>query len=505
MRLEGFWEQRREPLSEHGDLWMGWGVSSTGGQSDQRLQGDVRSPSRSIEPHLTTASAASPLAPFPTGWLIALVALLGTVALVLLFVFAPQLVPDPGDEAATLAARTTGIATLRAATLAAGVGLAAILTLMLGARTARTAEYNAQLVRQAQQDARLEAERRDVTTRESLELTRRAQQDAREDAERRDATTRESLELTRLSLTQTRAGQLTEAYTAAIELLGTRTTGSAPGAESAASQTAVMNQLGGVYALERLARAESDTYRTTVVEVLSAFVRARSGLRGREIAGAAFQSYYDDEGELLDLEPPLPDHDAALLAAVAVLGRLADSVGADPAGQEEPVAFDRDRRDYLALVQGTALGADLRGTNLREIDLDGADLRGAKFRGSDLRGATMRRADLRFADLSECDLTRVRFDAALLGGVMFDNSWLIDARLDAIRAGPAAAPHERTRFVEAHLDRAVFDAADLRGARLGHAQGLSPDQLELAFGNRHTSVPAGVRPPGAWDRTHFVG
>lgn len=442
------------------------------------------------------APAPAPGTPRPSGKTIGAVGVLGALVLAALFCFAPDLVPTLGLDPPSLAARTSGIATVRAAAVAAAVGLAAILTLLLSLRTARTTEYNAQLVREAQQDARDDAARRDATSRESLELTRQAQRDAREDAERRDQTTRQSLELTRQSLTQTRAGQLTEAYTAAIELLGAHRTAAD---RDQGDQAAVMSALGGVYALERLARAEPETYRPTVVEVLSAFVRAHTGLQGLETAGALYLGWHDAEGNPEANEPPLPAHDAAVLAALSVLGRLADPAPTDPAGDGEPVPFDQARQDYLTQVQDGALRADLRRCNLRGVSLIGLDLRGARLDGSDLRGAVLRGTDLRFAHFDQCDLTNARLPFAQISGASFNDAWLVGTCLDAVRAGPAAAPQEATHFGGAHLERATFDGADLRGCRFYDADGLARDQFLNAFGNRTTrGLEPRIQAPSTW-------
>ena len=132
---------------------------------------------------------------------------------------------------------------------------------------------------------------------------------------------------------------MTDRYTKAIEQLGSEK---------------LDVRIGGIYALERVAR-DSARDHPTVMEVLAAFIREHSreqwppsGPGGQEQAR------------------PTPRAD---IQAAAVIGR-------------------RDRRG-----------------DIQQIDLSGADLPGANFSGADLTGADLSGADLSGADLSGADLS----------------------------------------------------------------------------------------------------
>ena len=200
-----------------------------------------------------------------------------------------------------------------------------------------------------------------------------------------------------------REGQVTDRYTKAIEQLGSE-------------KLAV--RIGGIYALERIAR-DSARDHPTVMEVLSAFIREYP----QETRPPP------DPGDQERKRQTRPD----VQAAATVIGRRnaerdirgIDLTGADLSGADLAEA-------HLASVDlaGADLsGADLSGANLTlgglsNANLSGADLTDAHLRDADLlranlAGADLFRADLSGADLRNADLTRaILFDADLNGADM---------------------------------------------------------------------------------------
>jgi hypothetical protein len=80
-------------------------------------------------------------------------------------------------------------------------------------------------------------------------------------------------------------------------------------------------------------------------------------------------------------------------------------------------------------LQGALLSeASLSGTNLRDADLVNADLRKCVLTQADLRGADLRKAILTEADLVGAQLGGSNFGAAVMGGTIFANSDLSQAR-----------------------------------------------------------------------------
>jgi uncharacterized protein YjbI with pentapeptide repeats len=132
-----------------------------------------------------------------------------------------------------------------------------------------------------------------------------------------------------------------------------------------------------------------------------------------------------------------------------------------------------------AMLAGTCLQglsfwrADLSDANLEGADLRGANLDHAVLRGTLLRGACLARASLWRADLSGADLA---------------SADLRDAKLDhaVLRAAILRG---------AKVDRASFWEARLEGADLRDAVGLDSAQLQPAFQDADTRLPAGLPAP----------
>ncbi|GGQ82182.1 pentapeptide repeat-containing protein [Couchioplanes azureus] len=184
-------------------------------------------------------------------------------------------------------------------------------------------------------------------------------------------------------------------------------------------------RIGGIYALERIARTSPED-QVTIIFMLTAFVRNHAP--------------WPDGGE--SHPTPVVDTTVAWLrvrqpdvqAAMNVLGRRA-------AGRSSGRLYlARTDLRSLQMNDGTELtdanfhhanlarawlravnlrnsgfrNCDLRLANLAQADLRSADFRGAHLRGADLRGADLRNADLRGADLTGADLTGADLTDAVL-------------------------------------------------------------------------------------------
>jgi hypothetical protein len=198
--------------------------------------------------------------------------------------------------------------------------------------------------------------------------------------------------LSRRTLNLTEQGQVTDRYTKAIEQLGS---------------DKLDVRIGGIYALERVAR-DSARDHPTVMEVLSAFVREHShepwppsGPGGRERPRST-----------------RPD----VQAAVTVIGRR-DAKRVDLGGADLTRADLTEANLAIANLDG----ANLTGANLDGANLDGASLYGAILRNANLH-ATLLRADLGSADLTGADLTRADLTETNLGGADLTGADLTRAR-----------------------------------------------------------------------------
>jgi hypothetical protein len=233
----------------------------------------------------------------------------------------------------------------------------------------------------------------------------------------------------------TEQGQVTDRYTRAIEQIG--------------SDKSLPVRIGGIYALERIAR-DSPRDHPTVMEVLAAFIREHSGERWQRAEAAA--------------APPSQATPPDVQAAVTVIGRR------NPAHDSQPVDLQRAKLS----------GADLRGANLAGANLGGADLTGADLRGANLPDAILYSADLTGAYLSTADLTRANLTEAKLAGAILYGAGLTAARL-------TGADLTRANLTDANLTLADLTGADLTRANLTEAK--------LAGG---FPVPEGwVRDPGS--------
>jgi Pentapeptide repeats (8 copies) len=242
-----------------------------------------------------------------------------------------------------------------------------------------------------------------------------------------------------------REGQVTDRYTKAVEQLG--------------SDKPLDVRIGGIYALERVAR-DSARDHPVIMEVLAAFVREHSREQWPPKA----------DNEPRDA-PPERSTRPDVQAAVTVIGR------------RNP----RHDRQRINLAAVGLPGADLTGANLAHAYLDDADLTGADLADVNLAGARLQRAylyranfhgaNLAGAVLTRANLTHAYLDEADLTGADLTNVDITDAYVEyAILArADLALPYDLTR-------------ADLTGADLTGA-----------------SWPSGVAPLRGWQRDDSGG
>jgi hypothetical protein len=229
--------------------------------------------------------------------------------------------------------------------------------------------------------------------------------------------TRHARESTRQTLELTERGQITERFTRAIAQLG--------GGEGEYKSPEI--RLGGIYALERIAKESKEYYRV-VMEVLAAYVRQHARRHQTEILR---------EQIVIGKNPSAPLPRSDIHAILTVIGRR---ISYETDVKEEPLDFHETdlhgaqledanfgeaifvgadlRGIYLAkgnltsaiLVRADLSGAILHSTNfgkagLQRVDLQGANLRGANLQDANLQGANLRRARLQGANLQDAKVT----------------------------------------------------------------------------------------------------
>ncbi|WP_162641892.1 pentapeptide repeat-containing protein [Streptosporangium sp. 'caverna'] len=202
-----------------------------------------------------------------------------------------------------------------------------------------------------------------------------------------------------------RQGHITDRYTKAIEQLGS---------------DKLDIRLGGIYALERIAR-DSARDHPTVMEVLAAFVREHS----RDVET-------DETRDAMKATPRRSGLRTDLQAAVTVIGRRL-------VGQDSPdVRISLARAD---LTLANLVRMNLTGVNFTGADLTGADLALAGLTLADLTGADLTGAKLTLADLTGADLTGAKLTGANLTGVTLTRAMGLPAHLRSV-------PGEKTGATE---------------------------------------------------------
>jgi hypothetical protein len=246
-------------------------------------------------------------------------------------------------------------------------------------------------------------------------------------------TSQETLRVNQETLQTTQEGQITDRFTKAIDQLGKET---------------LDVRLGGIYALERIAKDSPKDY-GPIMEVLTAYVREHA---------------------------PWPPKDTqskdspTIQAILTVLGRR---VPTQEKGKSESLDLSKtDLREAdlegahleRAFLVGTHLdGAQLGGAHLERARLEGANLEGANLGGAALEGANLFGADLGAANLEGANLEGANLGAAELGG--------------------------------AELERAILERARLEGANLATAIALTQAQVNTACVDKYTRLPEGLTMP----------
>lgn len=238
-----------------------------------------------------------------------------------------------------------------------------------------------------------------------------------------------------------RQGQITERFTRAVDQLGNGDSRDV--------------RLGGIYALERLARESRDDH-GPVVEILTAYIREHAPRPPEDVELERMA-----RGEY---PGPTPTD---VQAALTVLGRR--NRNHDP-----PLPWRLDlSRAYLPNVD--LRNAYLRGANLSGAVLDTAHASGADFGGARLVGARLHAIDARHAqfvgaDLSSAQMRRARLDRARMHDAVLARAVLADAQM------------EGAFMQRVDLDDADLSRADLRIADMAHASLVGATLTEALLG-----------------------
>lgn len=186
-------------------------------------------------------------------------------------------------------------------------------------------------------------------------------------------------------------GQVTERFSRAVDHLGSNS---------------LTKRLGGIYALERIARDSEQDY-WTVIEVLVSFIR--------EHAPAG-----DCHGLRYSANEPAQSPRADVQAALTVIGRRI-------ATRDGPQIVDLSNTDLR--------GADLRGLDFRKARFCRACLQSANFTRADASGADFSAASVRGTVFVEAHLDEADLVTALTGGTYCQGASLVGTKVSEDNIG----------------------------------------------------------------------
>ena len=269
--------------------------------------------------------------------------------------------------------------------------------------------------------------------------------------------------------------QITERFTRAIDQLG--------------NQDSMAVRLGGIYALERIAKDSSKDH-WQVMEVLTAYVRENSQW---EMHPKGKQPY---KRVLTDIQ-----------AILTVLGRRntkyegaeqrldltrTDIQGVDLSGTN----LRNTLLEYSILRRANVRCGNLQGANLSSANLEEAKLSNARLQGADLSSANLEESDLICANLQEANLVGGKLKWAVLKDANLRNARLTGAELhhtDFNGANLERAALTSSNIQETYFTNANLRNADLRNVDLREARNLTEEQIDSAVTDASTILPTTLK------------
>jgi uncharacterized protein YjbI with pentapeptide repeats len=266
--------------------------------------------------------------------------------------------------------------------------------------------------------------------------------------------------------------QVTERFSKAIEHLG---------------NTETEIRLGGIYALEQIAKYSPEQYHWTIVEILSAFIREKCSISVNKAEPSNESSDTTIEKVQVDIQ-----------AALTVLGRR--KIEQDP--KDKTIDLRQVNISGVELQESNFRGINLIGSILKNADFSTADLSHANFLSVNLIGSTLnnanfsntnlRNADISYsvlkdANLSYTDLRNANISCADLNQANFSYAQLADAKL--FDADLYSTNFIGAIFRNTDLKRANLGNADLKGVNLIGCKNLTREQIASATTDGNTEWP----------------
>lgn len=244
-----------------------------------------------------------------------------------------------------------------------------------------------------------------------------------------------------------REGQVTERFSKAVELIGSKE---------------LSVRLGGLYALERIAN-DSPKDHITVMEILAAYIRENSMKEPPETEPVPVPKI--DEKQIAETfqEEPLKDvYDVAttdVFAAITIINR-------------RNIINDKERLKF-----------DFTLANLNGVDIRYADFDEAIFDGTTFQGAVLSMSDFSYAKFQNANLKNADLMASDLISANLTNANLENANLKRVN-------FQAANLQGANLQGAYLRYADFGNVNLSNCKGLTFEQLSEAIINGATSLPS---------------
>jgi uncharacterized protein YjbI with pentapeptide repeats len=298
-------------------------------------------------------------------------------------------------------------------------------------------------------------------------------------------TTQKNMQIAQRNMQIAEDGKITDRFSKAVELL--------------ASDKLSM-RLGGIYALERIAKDSDRDSDDQVMEILMAFVRAKrcrqvdkeidsdiqailNILKLRNCLGIDLSGAHLSGAYLIEADLPLAYFSQANLSGAhlnltkfntrningIILG--ANFSGANLSGAELFGAY----LSFADLSKADLRKADLLDANLIQANLSGADLREANLTRTKLIGTKLVGAKLVGVDLSETELGLTDFSGAHLNETKLNENNLNGVNLS--EADLSKADLSGTYLIKANLSGAKLIGVDLRGT---HLTGANMGKVDFA-------------------------
>jgi hypothetical protein len=248
-----------------------------------------------------------------------------------------------------------------------------------------------------------------------------------------------------LTLKANEAKQVAERFSKAVEQLG--------------NDDNIHVRLGGIYALEQIAKDAEEKYYWQVMETLTSYVRVRSPYPAKKRSlsvQAAIDAIKSDTQSEEDI-PPLP---IDIQAVMTVLARRKYSYGHYLELDHLDLRRTDLRRLYLDYKAKLA-GVDLGKANLKDAFLAKVDLRHARLWDANLQNTQLWEANLQGAELPFAKLRRANLLKAKLEGANFQGADLQGANLEGTMLEGAISPNNSlTQQPQAETDRSTKQATE---------------------------------------------